>query len=64
MENDLPKRVKSIGNLNNFTLIVVQRSILIEILSLLHEQCELFGMAKTFDRVQVQFCLLGMRKVV
>ena len=31
MENELSKRVKSIGNFNNFTLIVIQRLILIEI---------------------------------
>ena len=52
IENDLIKRQKRIDEINNLTQIVIQRSLLKEILPFLHEHCGHFGMAKTFDRVR------------
>ena len=51
IENDLIKRQKRIDEFNNLTQIVIQRSLIKEILPVLHEHCGQFGMAKTFDRV-------------
>ena len=51
IENDLIKRQKRIDEFNNLTQIVIQRSLLKEILFFPHEHCGHFGMAKTFDPV-------------
>ena len=64
IENDLIKRQKRIVEFNNLTQIVIQRSLLKEILPFLHEHCGHFGMAKTFDRVREQFYWPGMKKDV
>ena len=63
-ENDLIKRQKRIDEFNNLTQIVIQRSLLKEILPFLHELCGHFGMAKTFDRVRERFYWAGMKKDV
>ena len=62
--NDLIKRQKRFDEFNNLTQIVIQRSLLKEILLFLHEHCVHFGMAKTFDRVREQFYWPGMKKDV
>ena len=49
---------------NNLTQIVIQRSILNEILPFFHKHCGHFGMAKTFDWVREQFYGPVMRKDV
>ena len=64
IENDLIKGQKRIDKFNNLTQIVIQRSLLKEILPLLHEHCGHLGMAKTFDRVQERFYWPGMKKDV
>ena len=61
---DLTKRNKRNYGFNNLTHIVFQRSLLHELLHLLHEHCEHFGIAKTFDRVQELFYRPGMRRDV
>ena len=62
IENDLIKRQKCIDEFNNLTQIVIQRSLLKEILPFLHEHCGHFGMAKTFDRVGERFYWPGIKK--
>ena len=64
IENDLIKRQKRIDEFNNLTQIVIQRSLLTEILPFRHEHCGHFGRAKTFDRVRERFCWPGMKKNV
>ena len=64
IENDLLKRQKRINEFNNLSQIVIQRSLLKEILPFLHEHCGHFGMAKTFDRVRERFYWPGMKKDV
>ena len=64
IENDLIKRQKCIDEFNNITQIVIQRSLLKEILPFLHKHCGHFGMAKTFGRVRKQFYWPGMKKNV
>ena len=61
---DLIKRQKRIDEFNNLTQIVIQRSLLKEILPFLHEHCGHFGIAKTFDRVRERFYWPGMKKDV
>ena len=51
-------------HLTKITQIVNQKSFLKEILCFLHENCALFGMAKTFDRVRELFCWPGISKDV
>ena len=51
IENDPIKRQHRIDESNNLTQIVIQRSLLKEILLFLHEHCRQFGMAKTLDQV-------------
>ena len=53
--NDIIKRNKRIVEFNSSTQIVIQRSLLKEILPFLHEHCGHFGMAKTIDRVRERF---------
>ena len=62
IENDLIKKQKRIDEFNNLTQIVIQRSLLKEILPFLHEHCGHFGMAKIFDRVRERFYWPGMEK--
>ena len=62
IEIDLIKRQKPIDEFNNLTQIVIQRSLIKEILPFLHEHCGHFGMAKTFGRVREQFYWPGMKK--
>ena len=62
IENDLIKRQKLIDEFNNLTQIVIQRSLLKEILPFFHEHCGHFGMAETFDRVRERFYWPGMKK--
>ena len=64
IENDLIKRQKRIDEFNKLTQVVIQRSLLKEILPFLHEHCGYFGMAKTFDRVRERFYWPGMKKDV
>ena len=64
IENDLIRRQKRIDEFNNLTQIVIQRSLLKEILHFLQEDCGHFGIAKTFDRVREQFFWPGLRKDV
>ena len=64
IENDLIKRQKRIDEFNNLTQIVIQRTLLKEILSFPHEHCGHFGMAKIFDRVRERFYWPGMKKDV
>ena len=62
IENDLIKRQKLIDEFNNLTQIVIQRSLLKEILPFFHENCGHFGMAKTCDWVREQFYWPRMKK--
>ena len=55
IENNPIRRPKRIDEFNNLTQIVIQISLLKEILPFFQEHCGLFGMAKTFDRVREQF---------
>ena len=64
IENDLIKRNKLIDEFNNLTLIVIQGTLLHKILPFLHEYCEHFGMAMTFDWVQERFYWTEMRRDV
>ena len=64
IENDLINRQKRSDEFNNLIEIVVQRSLLKEIVPFLHEHCRHFGMAKTFDRVRERFYWPGMKKDV
>ena len=64
IENDLVRRQKRIDGFNNLTQIVIQRSLLNEILPFFHEHCGHFGMGKTFDRVRERFYWPGMKKDV
>ena len=62
IENDLIKRQKRFDEFNKLTQIVIQRSLLKEVLPFLHEHCGHFGMAKTFDRVRHLILLAGGEK--
>ena len=64
IEKDLIKRQKRIDEYNNLTQIVIQRSLVKEILPFHHEHCGHFGMARTFDRVRERFYWPGMKKYV
>ena len=55
IEKDLTKRIKLIDEFNNVTQIVIQRSVLNEVLPFAHEHYRHVGMAKTFDWVQERF---------
>ena len=59
IKNDLIKRQKRVDDFNNLNLSPIK-----EILLFLHEHCGIFGMAKTFDRVQKRFYWPGMKKDV
>ena len=61
IEYDLIKRQKRIDDFNNLTQIVIQRSLLNEILPFIHKHCGHFGMAKTIDRVREQLDWPGMK---